>query len=312
MRMTRIGVGVVEPIARGTRGPAVEDIQKRLLTLGFDLGPTGVDGVFLGATLTAVRRFQQDHHLAEDGVVGHETWSALVDATFRLGDRLLYLKLPYLHGVDVRILQSALNVLGFACGEPDGIFGAYTERAVGEFQANVGLPADGIAGPETIGAVERLHHVWRGKDPASPAALSVAPARTAEVLRTARLTLVCGDECSRAIAERVANLAQATEPGAQVVVGDSAEHSVGGLVLHLVCDDPPMSPVGVPVIVIGSEGSAEGRFVAAFQAVPQAAEVVIVLPQPAAGTEHDMQGVAVRVLDGVCAVLSGGAGPVVP
>ena len=80
---------MVHPIAQGDRGPAVEDVQKRLLTLGFDLGPTGVDGVFWGATLTAVRRFQADHSLDEDGVVGNETWAALVDATFRLGDRLL-------------------------------------------------------------------------------------------------------------------------------------------------------------------------------------------------------------------------------
>jgi len=171
---------VVHPIAQGDRGPAVEDVQKRLLMLGFDLGPTGVDGVFWGATLTAVRRFQEEHGLDEDGIVGNETWAALVDATFRLGDRLLYLKYPYLHGADVRVLQGALNILGFACGEPDGIFGTYTERAVGEFQANVGIPADGIAGPETIGAVERLRHVWSGKDPSAPAELDVAPARAAE------------------------------------------------------------------------------------------------------------------------------------
>jgi DNA polymerase III sliding clamp (beta) subunit (PCNA family) len=47
---------VVRPISQGGRGPAVEDVQKRLLMLGFDLGPTGVDGVFWGATLSAVRQ----------------------------------------------------------------------------------------------------------------------------------------------------------------------------------------------------------------------------------------------------------------
>ena len=124
---------MLEPIAQGDRGAAVEDVQKRLLVLGFDLGPTGVDGVFLGATLSAVRSFQHANGLSEDGTVGDETWAALVDATFRLGDRLLYLRYPYLHGADVRALQSALNVLGFACGSPDGIFGAFTERAVRTF-----------------------------------------------------------------------------------------------------------------------------------------------------------------------------------
>src|SRR5574340_768330 len=97
-----MGVGVVRPITQGDRGPAVEDVQKRLLVLGFDLGSTGVDGVFWGVTLAAVRAFQQERGLSEDGIVGDETWAALVDATFRLGDRLLYLRVPYFHGADVR------------------------------------------------------------------------------------------------------------------------------------------------------------------------------------------------------------------
>ena len=55
--------------------------------------------------------------LGEDGFVGDATWAALVDATFTLGDRMLYLRVPHFHGHDVRVLQQALNVLGFACGE---------------------------------------------------------------------------------------------------------------------------------------------------------------------------------------------------
>src|SRR5450759_569983 len=139
--------GAVRHIRKGDRGPAVEDVQRRLLVLGEDLGTTGVDGCFLGATYAAVVAFQRERGLDEDGEVGPETWAALVDATFTLGDRLLYLRYPYLHGADVRSLQQALNALGFACGETDGIFGAFTERAVREFQANMGLDADGIVGP---------------------------------------------------------------------------------------------------------------------------------------------------------------------
>jgi len=296
---------VVHPIAQGDRGPAVEDVQKRLLILGFDLGPTGVDGVFWGATLTAVRRFQQDHRLAEDGVVGHETWAALVDATFKLGDRLLYLKFPYLHGADVRALQGALNVLGFACGEPDGIFGAFTERAVGEFQANVGLPVDGIAGPGTIGAVERLRHVWHGKDPSAPAALAVAPARAAEVLRRTRLTLVCSDECGRVVAERVANLALAAEPGALIRVSDEEGDDPGDVVLHLT--GAPPAPAGhMPIIAVAADVRSEGRFIAAFKAASAAFRAVVIVPQAACTDEHEAQSVAVRILDGVCATLSEG------
>lgn len=301
---------MVHPIAQGDRGPAVEDVQKRLLMLGFDLGPTGVDGVFWGATLTAVRRFQAEHRLDEDGVVGHETWSALVDATFRLGDRLLYLKYPYLHGADVRLLQGALNVLGFACGEPDGIFGAYTERAVGEFQANVGLPVDGIAGPETIGAVQRLHHVWNGKDPAAPAELTVAPARAAEVLRKARVTLLCSDDAGRAVAERVENLARAAEPAARFTVTGDLTATPTDLVVRLSATAPGVRRES-PVIALTAAARAEGRFIAAFKTVPHASGAVVLVPDTVVTDEHEAQSIAVRVLDGVCAVLSESPGAVV-
>lgn len=302
---------MLKPIARGDRGAAVEDIQKRLLMLGYDLGPTGVDGVFLGATLAAVRSFQQTRGLAEDGTVGDETWAALVDSTFRLGDRLLYLRLPYLHGADVRVLQGALNVLGFACGQPDGIFGTYTERAVGEFQANVNLPADGIAGPETIRAIERLQHVWRDKDPAAPAALAVAPARAAEVLRGALITLIVDDECARDVASRVANLALATEPDARVSVLAVAPDSLQGLVLRVTHDASGVARPGVRVIAVSGQAPCEGRFVAAF-AGASSGEPAVLLSASACTDEHEAQSVAVRILDGLCAVLSRESGLVVP
>lgn len=298
------------PITQGGRGPAVEDVQKRLLMLGFDLGPTGADGVFWGATLAAVRRFQSERRLAEDGVVGDETWSALVDATFRLGDRLLYLRLPYLHGADVQSIQGALNVLGFAAGEPDGIFGAFTERAVREFQANVGVRVDGIAGPETVRAIERLHHVWRGKDPSSPAALNVAPARAAEVLRRSRVTFVCADPCSRAIADRVENLVLATDSGARVEVRDEPCEPEG-LVVHLVQEGDDGEYASMPVIRLGPDTRPEGRFIAAFQGTCPSPSALVVLNGSVCDDEHDAQSVAVHLLDGVCAVLSvRGAGAV--
>lgn len=295
---------MVGPIARGDRGPAVQDIQQRLLALGFDLGPTGVDGVFLGETLAAVRSFQQGHGLSEDGVVGDETWAALVDATFRLGDRLLYLKIPYLHGVDVRTLQGALNVLGFACGGLDGIFGAFTEQAVREFQANVGLPADGIAGTDTVGALERLRHVWHGKDPSSPAALAVTTARAAEALRRLPLSIVYMDACGLEVAERLANLALAAEPAASVTVGDAPGDRVSGLTLHIGSASLAPSGRGLPVIILPADAPAEGRFIAAFQASPGCREVAIRVPAESVDDEHAAQASAVRILDGVCAVLS--------
>jgi len=294
---------VVGPISRGDRGPAVEDIQQRLLALGFDLGPTGVDGVFLGQTLAAVRSFQRERSLSEDGSVGDETWAALVDATFRLGDRLLYLKIPYLHGVDVRTLQGALNVLGFPCGELDGIFGAFTERAVREFQANVGLPVDGIAGADTVGALERLHHVWYGKDPSAPAALTATAARAADALRRVALSIVYVDECGREVAARVANLALAAEPAARVSVSDVPGRDPAALTVRVGCARPPAGEA-LPVIALPDDVPAAGRFLAAFQASPGCREVFVEVRAHVVEDEHAAQASAVRILDGVCAVLS--------
>ncbi|MGH2943293.1 MAG: peptidoglycan-binding domain-containing protein [Solirubrobacteraceae bacterium] len=52
-------------------------------------------------------------------------------------------------GQAVEDLQEALKALGFSPGAVDGIFGPATEKAVKEFQASVGIDADGIVGPVT-------------------------------------------------------------------------------------------------------------------------------------------------------------------
>ncbi len=60
---------------RGSQGPEVAKIQKRLKELGFYLGP--LDGDFGGGTEIAVKAFQKREHLAVDGIVGPETWKRL-------------------------------------------------------------------------------------------------------------------------------------------------------------------------------------------------------------------------------------------
>lgn len=48
-----------------------------------------------------------------------------------------------LHRDDVLSLQSALNILGFDAGKPDGILGSKTRHAVKSYQIKNNLPADG-------------------------------------------------------------------------------------------------------------------------------------------------------------------------
>ena len=116
------------PILRaGDEGDAVRDLQHRLGGAGHVVAPTEI-GTFGDNTEAAVRAFQTSRQIRIDGIVGPETWSALVESGFVLGDRLLYLQSPNLRGDDVVALQHTLNRLGFDAGREDGILGPRRRR----------------------------------------------------------------------------------------------------------------------------------------------------------------------------------------
>jgi N-acetylmuramoyl-L-alanine amidase len=144
--------GVVT-IGPGCTGEAVRDLQRRLTGAGVAVEETGA---FDAATEQAVRAFQSARGLRADGLCGRETWAALLEASYRLGDRHLYRHSPHLRGDDVAELQASLNALGFDAGRVDGIFGPATERAVRELQRNLGLAVDGVVGPATREAAGRV------------------------------------------------------------------------------------------------------------------------------------------------------------
>jgi hypothetical protein len=69
---------VARPVLRkGCRGEAVQALQARLMTLGYDLGPCGADGIFGRRTRAAVRAFQRDRGIRVDGIAGPVTWGRL-------------------------------------------------------------------------------------------------------------------------------------------------------------------------------------------------------------------------------------------
>ena len=65
-------------LRKGSKGAAVTELQTILLKLGYDLGPCGIDGDFGKRTDAAVRKYQKDHGLAADGIVGKMTWKELM------------------------------------------------------------------------------------------------------------------------------------------------------------------------------------------------------------------------------------------
>jgi N-acetylmuramoyl-L-alanine amidase len=134
------------------------------------------------ATEKAVRRFQGERGLRVDGVCGRQTWAALVEAGYCLGDRLLYRRTPMLRGDDVAELQRRLATLGFDAGRVDGIFGDDTAHALTDFQRNAGLTVDGILGRTTVAELLRLQPRRHGPE-------LVTGVRERERLRSAPRTL---------------------------------------------------------------------------------------------------------------------------
>ncbi|MDG2025577.1 MAG: peptidoglycan-binding protein [Acidimicrobiales bacterium] len=166
------------PLRQGDHGPAVRDLHQRLGSAGFrDVGE--LDS-FDDHTEKALREFQASRKLVEDGICARQTWTALVDADHRLGDRMIYLRSPMTRGDDVTDLQHQLGSLGFDAGWLDGIFGPDTERALRDFQHNQGLTADGVVGRETVAALQRLAGRPAGR---SAGERTVAEVRDLEQLR---------------------------------------------------------------------------------------------------------------------------------
>lgn len=112
-------------------------------------------GVYCVRTSSVLAEFQQLRGLPVTGNCDHLTWTTLVESSWILGARLLYLTSPHMRGDDVQVMQTVLAKLGFDCGRADGIFGPHTLRALTDFQQNYGITADGICGINTIRALER-------------------------------------------------------------------------------------------------------------------------------------------------------------
>lgn len=294
-------------IRRNDVGAAVEDVQKRLRILGY---PLAVDGRFLERTQAAVRAFRESEGLPEGDTVDAGVWAALVDATFAMGDRMLFLRIPYFHGHDVRQLQEVLNALGFVAGESDGIFGAHTEHALREFQLSIGLPDDGVAGHSTFEAVERLRHAWEGKSAVNEGTAShMGFARAAQALEALEVCFFGLDAQGREVALRAANLAQATTGFSHVTSADALSVAPPPSTLMLgVGLHEAVKGGGCPVVLLEEGYGLPQRLHTALQSVSLTRPRLLV-ELPAQGDsrfadatqERWRQHLAVTLLDALCA-----------
>src|SRR5215217_2555937 len=100
-------------LSTGNRG--VDVLAAQYLLQARNVSVTA-DGVFGSGTAAAVRSFQAANGLGQDGVVGAQTWGALVQ-TVRVGST----------GPAVRAVQVQLNKKRRLALAVDGVFGAGTE-----------------------------------------------------------------------------------------------------------------------------------------------------------------------------------------
>jgi peptidoglycan hydrolase-like protein with peptidoglycan-binding domain len=95
----------------------------------YDIGPTGVDGIFGPNTQAALIAFQKNHHLQDSGKVDDPTW-----------EQLIIPSRPGSHGYQVIALQERLQALKLLADQSsDGNFGSLTEQAVRSFQRQMHL-----------------------------------------------------------------------------------------------------------------------------------------------------------------------------
>ncbi len=67
-------------LRKGSKGESVTTLQSLLLSLGYSMPKYGADGSFGNETESAVKEFQRNSGLADDGVCGALTWAALTAA----------------------------------------------------------------------------------------------------------------------------------------------------------------------------------------------------------------------------------------
>lgn len=168
----------VHVLAKGDEGSKVKTLQENLIKLGYDLGSYGADGDFGSATQKAVKKFQKDRGLTQDGIVGPQTYAQLEAAVKELENKALYTQKQFIEdvqrilgaGVDgiagpitlsktitvsryvnrkhpvVVPIQKRLYALGYIeVGEADGIAGSNFQKAMKAFQKDNGCFVDGEA-----------------------------------------------------------------------------------------------------------------------------------------------------------------------
>ncbi len=148
-----IDVPTVAPVPEylriGVEHPIVAKLQERLMELGFmdNDEPTEYYG---SATESAVKVYQRQNNLAQDGIVGVASLESIMSP-----DAKYYAAKKGESGDDILRIQQRLYQLGYLASDSmvTGNFGDSTEAAVIKLQEVNGLTQDGTVGRQTLNLI---------------------------------------------------------------------------------------------------------------------------------------------------------------
>ena len=134
-------------------------------------------------------------------------------------------------------------------------------------------------------------------------------ARAADVLERNAVCLFGTDEFSRAVASRMSNVAQATNPASKIISADalSVPPDASMMLVHVLLEATD-AEVGVPLVSYEEEGTLALRLASAVDVARDASwpRVSVLLPGTVwleAGPERSAQHYAITLLDALCSAL---------
>ncbi len=163
----------------GSSGQSVKVLQYYLSVIGYfndKIPQVSLDGVFGEGTQSAVRAFQKSAGLSPDGIVGRDTWNAIVNEYNKIKNTLpnlfedtaeslypgRFLSIG-VQGDDVATLQKFIKEIKkiypeLPTIEVTGVYDDKTASAVSIIQSKNGIPVSGMTGPITW---EKIYNLYK-------------------------------------------------------------------------------------------------------------------------------------------------------